>query len=170
MAKKALAAVPATETKPATTSRRQEIRAQRQARRTQIIARWHRRVAIRMFEDDTLADTSVTNFIYSLLHYGKWVPHGVLLEVSTLDTAPLSEYLLRIIELKEMPYDEYLQTREWKKLAARAKRRYGGKCALDETHEAVDAHHRTYVRRGRELDNDLIPLCRECHSKFHGRS
>lgn len=31
----------------------------------------------------------------------------------------------------------------------------------------VHLHHKTYVRLGRELDSDLVPLCAGCHSKVH---
>jgi hypothetical protein len=31
----------------------------------------------------------------------------------------------------------------------------------------LDVHHRTYERRGQELDEDLTVLCRACHGIFH---
>ena len=31
----------------------------------------------------------------------------------------------------------------------------------------LNVHHRTYERRGEELDEDLTVLCRECHHTFH---
>jgi hypothetical protein len=34
---------------------------------------------------------------------------------------------------------------------------------------ATEVHHLTYERVGNELLSDLIALCRECHSKSHGK-
>lgn len=82
---------------------------------------------------------------------------------------PLLALALRVIQLKEMPYDAYLQTPEWEARAREAKTRYEGRCALDAAHPAEHAHHRTYERRGREYKNDLVPLCGPCHSMFHGK-
>lgn len=81
----------------------------------------------------------------------------------------LSSRLLHIIRLKEMPYDEYLRSDHWKYLAEDRKAAFSYSCALDSKHPADDAHHRTYVRRGREYDTDVIPLCRECHTLHHKR-
>lgn len=30
-----------------------------------------------------------------------------------------------------------------------------------------DLHHRTYEHLGREHDDDLIPMCRNCHNQLH---
>ena len=87
----------------------------------------------------------------------------------TINYPALVARLCRIIELKEMSYDAFLQTDEWKAKADAAKQRYGGRCALDDAHPAEHAHHRTYVRRGREHPDDLVPICADCHKKFHGR-
>jgi 5-methylcytosine-specific restriction endonuclease McrA len=40
-------------------------------------------------------------------------------------------------------------------------------CAEPWTLTRGDLHHRSYRRLGRELDRDLIPLCRRCHSALH---
>jgi hypothetical protein len=90
-------------------------------------------------------------------------------ESARLDIRRLLALLLRIIELKEMPYSEYLQTPEWKATAEKAKALYGDTCALDARHPAEDAHHNTYARLGREWWNDVIPLCRACHTAHHKR-
>lgn len=140
-------------------------------RRDEIIARWKRRQANREFAAWLpRTDGSPDSGIVGLLHFGRWAPYEDLLEYTDPESLkPLLVLALRIIELKEMPYDEYLLTPEWKARANAAKRQFHGKCALDSTHSADDAHHRTYERRGREYPSDLIPLCRDCHSKFHGK-
>lgn len=145
-------------------------KAARATRRAEIEQRWHARVAVRMFLDEH--PFHALPFIGSALHFGQWAPYRDLIVAANLDHDDLTGIvgrLLRIVALKEMAYEDYLQTPEWKAKAAKAKERYDGRCALDATHAAVDAHHRTYERRGRERDEDLIPLCRDCHQRFHGK-
>ena len=44
----------------------------------------------------------------------------------------------------------------------------GVRCQVCNTDKSIlDTHHRTYERLGRELDGDLIVLCRDCHRIFH---
>lgn len=66
-----------------------------------------------------------------------------------------------------MPYSKYLQTRHWKEIAERAKKTWGGRCALCNSEGPLDAHHRTYLSIGIEKPCDVICLCRECHEHFH---
>ncbi|HEX5370050.1 MAG TPA: hypothetical protein VFY10_11600 [Dehalococcoidia bacterium] len=168
-------------TAPATRTRA-EIKADRQERRAQILERWDRRQLARDFAamDSTLWPSIPEKWVESLL-----VDRGVdlgrffrILDRASMEKgAPVTKAmwidiaarLARLIHLKEMPYDEYLQTDEWKLRAAQCKERYGYTCALDDRHPAEHAHHRTYVRRGRERDTDLIPLCASCHEKHHGK-
>ena len=78
----------------------------------------------------------------------------------------------RASELATMPYAEYLQTPEWRARAEAAKERAGWRCQVCNGPHRLDAHHRTYERRGHEDDADLIVLCggdMGCHALFHGR-
>jgi 5-methylcytosine-specific restriction endonuclease McrA len=70
-------------------------------------------------------------------------------------------------DLRTMPYRLYLDTPEWHERAARATERAGHRCWLCNRAGDLDVHHRTYERRGAELDSDLVALCRTCHSLFH---
>lgn len=141
---------------------------EREARRDEIQARWDRRVTNRWFAERKPA--TVEAEVGLLLEGGQWAPYEDLLEYIAPEVyKALLVYLLRVIELKEMPYDEYLQTPEWKEKAENAKRRWGGNCALNADHPAEHAHHRTYARRGRERAADLIGLCADCHARFHGK-
>jgi 5-methylcytosine-specific restriction endonuclease McrA len=45
--------------------------------------------------------------------------------------------------------------------------KHGKKCAVDFVTENVDLHHMTYKRLGNEWDEDLVPLCRDCHKSIH---
>lgn len=149
----------------------------RAARREEIVRRW----TARSYERDAIQymreacndlGGDYANYVQRILTLGQWANHRDLVACVDHDKSTLLDlvaYLFRVIELKEMPYDDYLQTPEWKARARRAKERWDFECALDERHEADHAHHRTYVRRGRELAADIVPLCADCHAKFHGR-
>lgn len=61
-------------------------------------------------------------------------------------------------------YDDYLRSSEWKELRASAITSAGGKCALCEQTENLQAHHRNY----RNIDEpNLVCLCADCHAKLH---
>lgn len=84
--------------------------------------------------------------------------------------SPIAEQLPaeRLTELQMMPYDEYLRTPEWNQTRAVALVRADHCCALDPKHAGpLEVHHRYYERRGAELPNDLIVLCRACHQLHH---
>lgn len=64
--------------------------------------------------------------------------------------------------LQRMPLEEYLQTREWKDRKERMLQHVGYRCQLCNGKRHLSVQHRTYERRGNELDADLIVLCRRC--------
>jgi hypothetical protein len=66
-----------------------------------------------------------------------------------------------------MPYDRYLKTFHWMVTRDRALERAGKRCQVCNAGGLLDVHHRTYERRGAELPEDLIVLCRSCHETFH---
>ena len=70
----------------------------------------------------------------------------------------------------QMTYKEYLSTPYWKLVSMLAKKKAGYKCQLCGSDYNLNVHHRTYEHKGTEIlnMNDLIVLCQECHSKFHG--
>lgn len=73
----------------------------------------------------------------------------------------------RIIELRSMPYGEYLKTREWAEKREQALERDRRRCRLCNTYDNLQVHHRTYQRRGNEDLDDLTTLCKSCHEHFH---
>lgn len=76
----------------------------------------------------------------------------------------------RLARLREMPYQLYLRTPEWRRTRMAALVRAGDACALDVTHtDHLEVHHRTYERLGAELVTDVIVLCRSCHQLHHKR-
>lgn len=72
----------------------------------------------------------------------------------------------RLRELGYDTYDAYLRSAAWRDV----RRRYFASglpqiCMCGEA--KVHLHHTTYERVGRELLEDLIPLCRDCHTMAH---
>jgi 5-methylcytosine-specific restriction endonuclease McrA len=72
------------------------------------------------------------------------------------------------LELRTMPYADYLRTPEWAGVAARAKAQAGYRCMFCNSPGELHAHHRTYERRGAELEEDVVALCADCHRRLHG--
>jgi len=73
----------------------------------------------------------------------------------------------RLLELRTMPYEEYLQTPEWRQKREQALVRDNYCCRLCNSDERLHVHHQTYERRGNEDLEDLTTLCEECHERFH---
>jgi hypothetical protein len=78
------------------------------------------------------------------------------------------EYQERLLELRTMPYEEYLRTPEWRRRKERKLDQADHRCQFCNRHQRfLNVHHRTYENLGEELDGDLIVLCRACHRTFH---
>jgi hypothetical protein len=79
----------------------------------------------------------------------------------------------RVAQLAAMSYEDYLRTPEWQAKADAAKRRAGHRCQVCNRPGVLNAHHRTYERRGDEEPGDLVVLCGDgqgedgCHGLFH---
>jgi 5-methylcytosine-specific restriction endonuclease McrA len=70
--------------------------------------------------------------------------------------------------LRAMPYKDYLLTKEWRIIRTRKLESVGYACQVcNRSGVQLDVHHRTYERRGAELDTDLTVLCHACHNLFH---
>ena len=65
-------------------------------------------------------------------------------------------------------YSEYLRSSHWKVTREKALDRAGLRCQLcgNQTGQ-LDVHHNNYRNLGNERPEDLIVLCRTCHSRFH---
>lgn len=144
-------------------------RASIRADRDEIQHRWNLRKLQREIDNFPWLE-SLNGSIRSILNLAPtWVTHTEVADMLPEESVrPLLAQCLRIIELKEMPYSEYLKTEEWRARSLRCREQSGGKCALNQKHPAEHAHHRTYERRGLELADDLIALCSDCHKKHHG--
>lgn len=81
--------------------------------------------------------------------------------------AELQRKQYRKKQLREMPYNEYLRTKEWREKRMRVLLRDGYRCTKCGSSEQLNVHHLTYERRGAERYADLTTLCRRCHRKEH---
>lgn len=99
-------------------------------------------------------------FIESLAH--SWAEGSTPLEAFRDASRGGMPYLLR-----QIPYDEYLNTAHWSRVRDRALEFALGRCQVCYSGEHLAAHHRTYIRRGWEAPADVTILCSECHALFH---
>ena len=60
--------------------------------------------------------------------------------------------------------DVYLQSDHWRSVKSRFE---GVPCVCCGATEKIELHHVTYCRLGKERDEDLRPLCSECHEWVH---
>lgn len=75
----------------------------------------------------------------------------------------------RIVQLRAMPYEEYLLTPEWQAKREQALARALYRCQICHTPENLNVHHASYEHLGNEPLTDLIVLCESDHSWFHYR-
>lgn len=66
-------------------------------------------------------------------------------------------------------YSEYLKTEHWNNIKATKKHEAGYRCQLCSNDNKLHVHHNNYNNLFMEEMNDLIVLCKDCHSKFHDK-
>lgn len=66
----------------------------------------------------------------------------------------------------EIEYEEYLLSQQWQDKRA-VKLRAHPACQLCSFPYELNVCHLTYERLGDERDEDLVVLCRSCHSRHH---
>lgn len=73
--------------------------------------------------------------------------------------------------IKGMEYQDFLQTPYWKAIAAHLKFKAGYRCQVCNSSYDLVTHHRNYRIHGFEHAHmhELVVLCDDCHSKFHGQ-
>ena len=65
-------------------------------------------------------------------------------------------------------YQLYLQSEHWRKYRKFVLQHYGYKCQRC-SQRAASVHHKNYNCLNKETLQDVEALCRECHSKVHGK-
>jgi len=101
-----------------------------------------------------------------------WQMDDARTQVAALATAlGLDEFFQeaarRLEGLSALPYQEYLQTPEWKEMRATALERAGRRCQLCKATDDLQVHHRDYADVPLESLADLTVLCDACHGIFH---
>ena len=74
----------------------------------------------------------------------------------------------RVRQLKDMPYEEYLNTEYWAIVREWMLDFVRGRCQVCNARSGLQVHHNNYECRGEETRLDLVVLCRACHEKYHG--
>lgn len=64
-------------------------------------------------------------------------------------------------------YQAYLNSPDWRRVRNRALKNAGWKCERCQSDRDLQVHHKTYVRLGREWDQDVEALCANCHEDEH---
>lgn len=74
-------------------------------------------------------------------------------------------------EIQNTPYTEFLKTAYWRIIAAKVKKSAKSRCQLCGSPQRLAVHHRSYANHGDEAHHleDLVCLCKSCHSKFHDK-
>lgn len=77
-------------------------------------------------------------------------------------------------EINKLSYSDFLKTEYWKGIRHYKLYNANYKCALCNSKEKLNVHHKTYEHHGLEhikkyADEDLIVLCNDCHEKFHDK-
>lgn len=76
--------------------------------------------------------------------------------------------------IKNMSYENFLQTLYWKAVSFIVKETRDNKCQVCSATTGIVAHHNTYQNHGYEhkehvMKSDLVVLCDRCHTKFHSK-
>lgn len=81
------------------------------------------------------------------------------------------ERLFVLYKKRREIYEYYLISCEWHNIRDECFKHHGLICLDCNENTAVDIHHRHYKTLGDEcVINDLVPLCRPCHTKRHDKN
>lgn len=64
-------------------------------------------------------------------------------------------------------YTEYTRSDHWRNFKAEYYKTRKKKCGRCGKTKNIQLHHKTYARIGKELPEDVIPLCGRCHGMTH---
>lgn len=77
---------------------------------------------------------------------------------------------IKCVDTKEevRSYKEYLKTKHWRDIKKKYNKKYKYECSCcGSSDKGLHLHHITYERVGNEQLEDLVYLCKDCHSKIH---
>lgn len=72
--------------------------------------------------------------------------------------------------MNSIEYREYLRSDHWIKFKHGYSRKYKNECYLCGDTQWLELHHVTYERLGKELQTDVVYLCRDCHELVHQKT
>ena len=75
----------------------------------------------------------------------------------------------RIVKKMSPEYTAAINSPEWRRFRMDLIETFGGRCAVCNSGAALEVHHRTYERLGREEHFDCNPVCAKCHKVCDGR-
>jgi hypothetical protein len=64
-------------------------------------------------------------------------------------------------------YNLYITSKWWEKRKNKYYKTHKRVCNACNSTEHIILHHIVYGKYGKEPDNNLVPLCRKCHTEFH---
>jgi hypothetical protein len=68
-----------------------------------------------------------------------------------------------MLEAEKTTYYKHLQSNEWRKKAQERLKKDNHQCQTCLDKEQLEVHHKTYKNLGKEKQEDLITLCKQCH-------
>jgi len=90
-------------------------------------------------------------------------PQGI--PVGDVYTTPLDS---KPVQKRNLPYNEYLETKHWKRVAKAVRKAYGNRCQLCHSDSRLNVHHNNYECKWNETLRDVLLLCQDCHRTHHG--
>ena len=70
-------------------------------------------------------------------------------------------------KLPKLKYHQYIKSKLWRDRRFKYFKDNKKECQACTSSLRIALHHISYQRLGNELDDDLIPLCWECHGEYH---
>lgn len=64
-------------------------------------------------------------------------------------------------------YEKYIKSADWKKKRLNYILKYGAMCEICKRKPGINLHHQSYKSLGREMNRDLLYLCKYCHHAIH---
>lgn len=145
-----------------------------------IIAQKEKDKEIALIEKERLKQTIVENtnqYIIDYLTPNKMWDNNILPIERTRQIVGVKKYIdytMVANHIKSMSYSDFLNTPYWAAISDYKKFKSNYKCALCGSKKDLATHHKSYERHGYEhernvIEEDLIVLCKDCHSKFHDK-
>lgn len=66
-----------------------------------------------------------------------------------------------------LAYEAYITSKRWERRREAYYARHPRVCRACRSTQWIELHHHSYARMGHEHDDDLVPLCKDCHEAVH---